>query len=77
MRDMFEVLGRLDKLPPSAFEQYLAQNKPPPPAPEPVAPERRKHKPDGLPSIAPPPVTLVPNVVQAASPQFPAAPSVM
>jgi hypothetical protein len=66
MRDMFEVLGRLDKLPPNAFEQYLAQhptvatNKPVPlvSAPRLVEPAhtsvdaRHKHKPDGLPSIA-------------------------
>jgi hypothetical protein len=66
MRDMFEVLGRLDKLPPNTFEQYLAQhptvatNKPVPlvSAPRPVEPAhtsadaRHKHKPADLPSIA-------------------------
>ena len=66
MRDMFEVLGRLEKLPPNAFEQYLAQqptaatNKPVPlvSAPRLVEPAhtsvdaRHKHKPADLPSIA-------------------------
>jgi hypothetical protein len=80
MRDMFEVLGRLDDLPPNAFEEYLAKRPPaadkavrvtvapvaaptsppddvaelrslPRPPAHPVD-ARRKHKPDGLPSIA-------------------------